>query len=194
MWSYVFEQLKSHRERSQVVLQLNPRVLDLPLPIQRFDDPFFPFGKAIVNATKAHVGMYLFDLASYMAMGAVGIMALERTIRYVGNEVPTILHGAFSDSAFGIAVDKLSFGVDFITVTQEALVQEMLGAFPYGAIWWNASHPIPEGGIWEVNKHLLTFTHNNTTLTFKVADKSTITRGRGDDFGEVIQAEVLKLV
>ena len=74
MWTDFVQRLTNARTRNQsdVVLMLNPRVDRLPLPIQRYDDPFFPFGKEIVRATHQSVCAYVFDLASYLALGAAG--------------------------------------------------------------------------------------------------------------------------
>ena len=61
--------------RSTLALVMAPRLLQIPLPMQRFDDPFLPFGKAIIAATRDVVCAYIFDLAAYLAVGAAWNMA-----------------------------------------------------------------------------------------------------------------------
>jgi hypothetical protein len=103
------------RSQSWHALMLRPILAKLPLPMQRYDEPFLPFGKAIIDATRDLVVAYIFDLAAYLALGAAGAIALERTIAYVNasGETATILHGAFVSSDYvGAAV---AFGVDAVT-------------------------------------------------------------------------------
>lgn len=106
--------------RASFALHLCPRIVDLPLPIQRFDDPFLPFSKAIINASRDYMGLYIFDMPSYLAIGAAGAVALERTIDYLNDEVPCVLHGPFAGAHFVKLLDKLAFGADCLTVAHEA--------------------------------------------------------------------------
>jgi hypothetical protein len=83
------------------------------MPLQSYDDPFLPFGKAIIAATRDLVRAYVFDLAAYLALGAAGAVALERTIAYVGEDNLTVLHGAFvggdyAEAARGFAADAVT--------------------------------------------------------------------------------------
>jgi hypothetical protein len=52
---------QSQRE-SDLALLLAPKLAKMPLPIARYDDPFLPFGKAIIDATRDLVCAYVFDL------------------------------------------------------------------------------------------------------------------------------------
>lgn len=102
-------------DRPNAALPLRPIVTKMPLPIQKYDDPFLPFGKAIIDATRDLVAAYLFDMAAYLALGATGAIALERTVAYAsaGGETATILHGAFANTDFVEAA--VAFNVDAVT-------------------------------------------------------------------------------
>ena len=99
------------------LLYINPTVEKMPLPIRRFDDPFLPFGKAVIGATRDLVCGYMFNFVDYLALGAAGAVALERTIAYAGSETITILHGSFSDINYVRLLDATAFNADAITVT-----------------------------------------------------------------------------
>lgn len=102
-----------------LALRIAPRIEGLPLPIQAYDDPFLPFSKAIINATRDLVSVYIFDLAAYLALGAAGAIALERAIRYAKGDALTILHGPFADTRYDLLLDERAFAADAITVTDE---------------------------------------------------------------------------
>lgn len=101
-------------------MMLSPILGRMPLPIQRHDDPFLPWGKAIIDATRDLVVAYTFDLAAYLAIGAAGAIALERTIAYANGDgkTATILHGPFVGD--GYAQTALAFGVDAVTCVSNA--------------------------------------------------------------------------
>lgn len=105
---------------SNIALWIAPRVAQLPLPIQRYDDPFLPYGKAIINVTYQLVCAYVFDLAAYMSIGAAGMVALERTIAYVAGRALTMLHGPFTGNQFVQIMDETAFDVDALTLSQTA--------------------------------------------------------------------------
>ena len=108
------------QRRSDVALLLAPKLSRMPLPIAAYDDPFLPFGKAIIDVTRDLVCAYVFDLAAYLALGAAGAIALERTIAYAradGTTV-TILDAPFATGAYVEAASDGGFCVDGVTVTQ----------------------------------------------------------------------------
>ncbi len=109
--------VQTERE-SDLALLLSPRLLKMPAPIARYDDPFLPFGKAIIDVTRDLVCAYLFDLASYLALGAAGAVALERTIAYAGADgsTITILHGPFSGTGYVEAASDRALHVDAVTL------------------------------------------------------------------------------
>jgi orotidine-5'-phosphate decarboxylase len=63
----------------------------------KYDDPVLPFLKAIVDTTADLVCAYKPNLGFYLTLGAPGIIALERIIAYIPDNVPVILDGKFND-------------------------------------------------------------------------------------------------
>jgi len=105
------------QKKTRLALTIAPRVMQMPMPIAKYDDPFLPFGKAVIDATHDLVCAYLFDLASYLSIGAAGAVALERTIAYAKSEgILTILHGLFSIPDYVESAGAGGFGVDAVTV------------------------------------------------------------------------------
>lgn len=104
---------------TRVGLLMRPQVSKMPLPMQRYDDPFLPFGKAILNAARDLICCVVFDLASYMVLGAAGMVALERTIAYGKGDAAIILHAPFANEAFNIVMDEASFNVDGVTAVDK---------------------------------------------------------------------------
>ncbi|MFZ4814400.1 MAG: hypothetical protein ACOYL5_07690 [Phototrophicaceae bacterium] len=96
-------------------LLLQPILTEMPAPMHFEDDPFFPFSRAIINATRDLVCAYVFDFAAYMVQGAAGAIALERSIAYVGAGTLKILDGMFATAHYRpMAYD--AFGADAVTV------------------------------------------------------------------------------
>ena len=89
--------------------------------MQRYDEPFLPFGKALIDTTKDLVAGYVFDLEAYLVPGAAGMIALERTIGYVPSDLVTILHGGFLTAAMTSGM-SMTMNSDSITVAQPALI------------------------------------------------------------------------
>ncbi|MCZ2095260.1 MAG: hypothetical protein LC121_03120 [Anaerolineae bacterium] len=96
-----------------------------------------PFGKAIIDATRDLVFGYVFDLAAYLALGAAGAIALERTVAYArAGGSAAILHGAFVGAAYVSAA--AAFGVTDVTLatndveTEAAYLAAGIGVFHFG--------------------------------------------------------------
>ncbi|MCU0511278.1 MAG: hypothetical protein MUE40_01780 [Anaerolineae bacterium] len=121
--------------QSDLVLLLNPRPFLLPHPVQRYDDPYLPFGKAVIGAVRERVSAIMFDLAAYLGMGAAGAVALERTIAFAAQDTLTILHAPFTGTGYAAAADSTGFGVDALTVTNPADMAFYLAQPPYAALW-----------------------------------------------------------
>lgn len=108
------------RNRSWLCLGLDPVLAKMPLVLQTEDDPFLPFNKAIIDATADLVCAYKPNLAFYLAEGAPGVIALERTIAYIPRDIPIILDGKFGD--IGSTAEMIARGafeiwsVDAVTV------------------------------------------------------------------------------
>ncbi len=110
---------QSHN-RSWLCLGLDPVLAKMPLPLHKEDDPLLPFNKAMIDATADLVCAYKPNLAFYLAEGAAGLIALERTIAYIPDHIPIILDGKFGD--IGSTAEMIArgafevWGVDAVTV------------------------------------------------------------------------------
>lgn len=82
---------------SWVCVGLDPILERMPGPFLKYDDPFLPFLKAIVDATADLVCAYKPNLGFYLALGAAGAIALERIIAYIPRHIPVILDAKFND-------------------------------------------------------------------------------------------------
>ena len=93
------EKLRAAQEAndSWVCVGLDPVLERMPGPMREYKDPFLPFLKTIVDATADLVCAYKPNLGYYLALGAAGVIALERIIAYIPNEIPVILDGKFND-------------------------------------------------------------------------------------------------
>lgn len=179
--------------RSNIVLVLAPHPARLPLPIQRYDEPFLPFGKAIIRATHDLVCGYMFDLAAYLAVGAVGAVALERTIAYVGRELLTILHGPFAGAGFAQLLDESAFGVDAVTLAQRHDLPAYMGRADRSAFVVERGNqeeiavPMHFGVYWQ-DERLLVAQTPNRVLSLRVIGEDALYGERGEDFASRIRA------
>ncbi len=180
------------KRQTTLALLMCPRLAQLPLPIQKYDDPFLPFGKAIIDETRDHVCAYVFDLAAYLALGAAGAVALERTIAYAGaaHDTLTILHGPFASPDYVAAVGTVGFAVDAVTVTDEALLDPYTGA-GFGAFVVRSGEapviiPLPgdAGSYWPDAELFTLLSPSDHSLQIRLAGERTLYAGRGDDFAE----------
>jgi len=159
----------------------------LPLPIQRFDDPFFPFSKQIIDATQDVVCAYLFDFARYLTLGAAGGVALERSIAYARSTHITILHGPFATNAYAQVADVRAFGVDAVTLTHDADLEYYLVNPPFSAfIMTNKVLELPtQGGVFNTEAKTLVFNSGSADKTeIHVIGERALYAGKLDDFAE----------
>src|SRR5947209_6149519 len=105
------------RNGSTLAIGLAPSIKTLPFSLQRYDEPLLPFGKAVIDTTSDLLCAYVFHLAAYLALGAAGAVALERTVAYVPSGVVKILHGPFATGDYAQAAFEDAFGVDAVTLT-----------------------------------------------------------------------------
>lgn len=192
MWSDVLQRFERAAEETgaSVVLRINPRQSMLPLPIQRFDEPFFPFGKTIIQATHERVAAYLFDFASYLALGAAGVIALERTIAYASAlQRPTILDGPFWGPAYSVMLDELSFNLDAVTVIDagslESYADERHGA-AFLSVSGSSEADVPyRGGLYLPDQGRLTFRDaTGHVIRYQVTGDDVLYADRGYSFPE----------
>lgn len=190
------EKLRAARQQSDIMLLMSPKPSKLPLSIQRYDDPFLPFGKAIIKATQDIVCGYMFDLAAYLALGAAGIIALERTLPVVDADRVRILHGPFAGTNYVMAAFEGNFDLDAVTLVHEHDFSA------YTAQPWQGAFVVKDGddteqsdcGIYWRKSGLLTFPNVTGKLQkMRLAGESVLYAGRGDDFTEQVYAALEKM-
>jgi orotidine-5'-phosphate decarboxylase len=116
------DKLKTAQEAndSWVCVGLDPVLERMPAPVLKQDEPFLPFLKAVVDATADVVCAFKPNLGFYLAMGAAGVIALERIIAYIPDDIPVILDAKFNDightaQAYARGAFE-ALGVDAVTV------------------------------------------------------------------------------
>jgi orotidine-5'-phosphate decarboxylase len=117
---------------SWVCVGLDPVLERMPGPMLKYDDPFLPFLKTIVDATADLVCAYKPNLGFFLTLGAAGVIALERIIAYIPDEIPVILDGKFNDIGHTARVYAQgafeALGVDGVTCNPY-LGQDGIGPF-----------------------------------------------------------------
>lgn len=189
--SAFIHKLKRVQERTgtDIVLRLSPRILTMPLPMKQHDDPFFPFGRAIITATRDLAVGYMFDLWDYLALGAAGAIALERTIHFAGAEVITLLNGLFSGAGYAALWDETAFNVDAVTL---AAMNDLPGyrqrADRQAFLLHQDAHTTDPTGValFRPDDGILTVPEdNNHRITLRVIGDEAVYAGHGEDFAQV---------
>jgi hypothetical protein len=175
--------------QSNIILWVAPESTRLPLPIQVYDEPLLPLGKALINATRDLVCGYMYELPHYLAYGAAGVIALERTINYVNRDLIRILHGGFALPTYSKLWDKTSLPVDAITVVGDSMFS---GVNPNRAMFLlreEAIVDLPAGmGQLQPGAHALRFHHlEQGIITVRAETDSIVYSGLGDNFAEVLR-------
>ncbi len=171
-------------QNSRIILKLNPQVEKLPIPIARYDDPFLPFGKEIIRATSDLVCGYLFDLGSYLALGGAGVVALERTIRYVPSGHVRILHGPFWGTNYVTMMSELALGIDAVTLIRESDAEH----YP-GAILIEDDDIVDYPATYQKSGIQIRSTPSNV-MRFTVSDDAILYAGKLDDYAAVVRATI----
>jgi hypothetical protein len=166
-----------------------PRIEKMPYGIMRYDEPFLPFGKAIIDASKALVSAYVFDLAAYMALGAVGMVALERTIDYAGQDVITILHGAFGSPDFALVSDENAYGMDAVTIVQGVMPTRFMERQDRMAFILDSGTPTDSTdgvGRWWINHDLMRLNEHSLHVT----TEAFLYKHRHEQFRQALREEL----
>jgi orotidine-5'-phosphate decarboxylase len=138
------EKLKNAQEKnhSWLCIGLDPQPDRLPLPALKWDEPVLPFNQAIIEATADLVCAYKPNMGFYLQWGAAGIIALERTIAYIPDDIPIILDCKTGDMGHTQAAWAAGlydeWGVDAVTVNPylgEDAIRPMVGSRPDKAVY-----------------------------------------------------------
>ncbi len=181
---------------SDILLLVTPRLTKLPLPIQRFDDPFLPFGRAIIQATHDLVCGYVFDLAAYLALGAAGVIALERTMPFVRPPLIRVLHGPFSGPDYVAAAFESALTCDAVTLVDDVYLDMYIAEPGHGAFIVQRGFPRTDHihGMYWTDMRLLTYpADEDEVINLRLADERVLYAGHGDSFTEDIRAALGKL-
>ncbi|MBQ7571428.1 MAG: orotidine-5'-phosphate decarboxylase [Bacteroidaceae bacterium] len=76
------------RKRSFLCVGLDTDIKKIPQHLLTEEDPIFAFNKAIVDATAPYCIAYKPNLAFYEAHGVKGLMAFEKTVKYIRENYP----------------------------------------------------------------------------------------------------------
>ena len=75
-------------KRSFLCVGLDTDLKKVPAHLLNEEDPIFAFNKAIIDATAAYCVAYKPNLAFYEAFGVKGLMAFEKTVKYIQENHP----------------------------------------------------------------------------------------------------------
>jgi len=158
--------------QSHVLLRISPNLIRMPAPVKAYDDPFLPFGKLIVNATRDVVAGYIFDFPAYLSIGAAGAVALERTIAYVDKSLITLIDGGFVGAGYAHMTDEGTFNADALILGDDAHLQAYLTRADRSAFVVNEqipnADPLRSGGIfWRITNEL-TISGINRLIRLKI--------------------------
>lgn len=165
-----------------IILEIAPAVEKLPLPMRRYDDPFLPFSKSVIKASRNHVAGYMFDFPAYLALGAAGAIALERSIAFAQGTV-TILHGAFATSQYTSVVADTGFSVDAVTV-QDPVTKVTFDDSGTFAILINGD----ANAVYDTAKSVVRLSTDLNSNVLTVLGDDVIYSDAGDDFEHTIHS------
>jgi hypothetical protein len=113
------ERLIASQQKTQSTLAVGiaPILARFPLEISKFDDPFYPFSRAIIDITADLACAYVFHLGMFLAHGAAGAVALERSLAYVPDSAIKILHGPFASPDYVQAAFEDAFNAHAVTLS-----------------------------------------------------------------------------
>ncbi|GEM_PF-431994 len=188
--------------KSDYGLMLAPKLTAMPLSIQRYDDPFLPFSKMVIQATRDLVCAYVFDFSAYFAIGAAGVVALERAIAYArgDGESIAILHVPFATRDYAPASSDTALAVDAVTLTDIKIATAYTTLNGVGAYVVTYSPEDEEVvaqangadvGYFDVEGRLFGMGYGDDRLRIEVLTEKIIGTAMGEDFEQQIRAEVM---
>jgi hypothetical protein len=180
--------LQSEDKHSDLVLVIAPRLAKMPLPMMYVDDPFLPFSKAIIDATKDLICAYIFDFPAFLSTGAAGAVALERAMAYARSDAVTILDGRFME--WGYAEAALAFNADAITMFHTPFAELYFRLPDLGVMFVGYGAPYPRDDLtYHPDHHIISL--QDTKL--RVTNEDFLYQARGEDFAEQIRAGLEKM-
>ncbi len=181
------------RERStHAGIVLAPRVSEMPLEIARYDDPFLPYSKAVIEAVRDRICVVVFDMAAFLAIGAAGAVALERAIAFARSDGATsaVLHMPCATEAFAPAMSDAAFAVDAVTVMDERLSAAYAALNVATYVFGDADRG--NEATYDAESALLRHA-GLPHLDVKLVAETVIRSARREDYLDVIRAEVERI-
>lgn len=178
---------------SDLGLVIAPRLARLPLSIQRYDDPFLPFAKAVIRATRESICLYLFDLAAFMTLGAAGMIALERAIAYAASDTLTVMHGPFVGTAYAEIFNENGWNMDAVTLAYDHDLSAYLTNASKTAFVVRQTYTPPavqvfrRGGVFWTDAHILEHETPAGMVRVRMVGEDALYISKDDDFAEQIQ-------
>ena len=80
----LIEQIR--KKHSYLCVGLDTDMSKIPAHLQKESEPVFAFNKAIIDATRDLCVAYKINTAFYEALGLAGWQAMEKTVKYIGND------------------------------------------------------------------------------------------------------------
>jgi len=78
-------------KRTLLCVGLDPDIDKIPEHLKKLDDPFFEFNKQIIDATHDLAISFKLNSAFYEAHGVKGWISMEKTIKYIKDNYPSLL-------------------------------------------------------------------------------------------------------
>lgn len=181
-------------KQTDLALLLRPQMAKLPLPIQRYDDPFLPFSRAVLDAAQPYVACLMFDLAAYLALGAAGAVALERAIAYAGSrgDMLTIMHVPFASPDYAAATSALAFAPDGVTVMSTALIPAYVLRHQAGVFVVEKQGAL-DYSTYDAAGSQLRVAWQGAVTELRVVGDEVVYAGMGDDFGATVRERLQAL-
>ena len=84
----LFSNIKS--KKSFLCIGLDTELKKIPAHLQVYDDPVFEFNRQIIDYTRDLCVAYKLNLAFYESLGSDGLLAFEKTLKYIPENIFTI--------------------------------------------------------------------------------------------------------
>lgn len=193
MMSSFTQKLHDAQKRSgqQWALYISPEVEKLPFEIQRYDDPFLPYMRAIYEATHDLTCAYMLDFGAYLRLGAAGAVALERSIDFIGDTHPVILDTALASERYKGLWDETAYGCDALTVADARVLKGYQERVDRAAFLMLSGEP--DGRLsptYWVDKGLLSI----ETLYVRLLPEDVLFKARSLNFTETLRGIVIEAV
>ena len=187
------------QKNSDLALLIRPRLNSMPLPLKRHDDPFLPFAKEIISATQSMVVAFVLDLSAFLALGAAGAIALERTVNFAASDNVLILHGPFSSAHFAGITDEQAFPCDAVTLSDSQHIDSYLQRSDRSAFVINnrsVQHldaPDNGGYLWVEAAALSTIGLTGEVITLRLFGDDVVYASSGEDYINRARETLLEL-